>query len=417
MEHTRLGLNADNHPVSLTLQQRLWQIAVLGKTGMGKSTVLRSIIAQDIARGDGLLLIDPHGTLAEECLALVPLTENRRNQVCVFDLSDTEYPVAFNVLADVHPDERELVAEGIVSAMYTVWGDISWGPQLERILRNSLIVLLDSPGTSFVHIPRFLTDPVFRERIVSRATNPVARDFFQRAFVNWSQEFVEQSISPVLNKVEAFTVNRKIRNVLGQEKSKLHFEHALGHSRIVIAKLAKGSVGDKPASLTGSFLLARALSATMARERQPKENHRPFHIIIDEAKNFGPRAIADLLTDGRKFKVSVTVATQFLDSLEPEAQQAVLGSTGTLVCFRLGPDDAKHLAPLFDREHQQFNPHVLYNLELGEAWCRGSFLYPDDHPLNFPNPENVRKQSRRHYSRPRHVVEQEIARIFAHTIE
>src|SRR5262249_12808878 len=151
----------------------------------------------------------------------------------------------------------------------------------------------------------------------------------------------------------------------GQAKSKLHFEHALAHGRIVIAKLAKGSVGDKPAFLMGSFLLARALAATMARARQPKADHRPFHIIIDEAKNFGPRVIADLLTDARKFQVSVSVATQFLDSLQPEAQQAVLGSTGTLVCFRLGPDDARHLAPLFDREHQHFNPHVLSNLELG----------------------------------------------------
>jgi hypothetical protein len=122
-------------------------------------------------------------------------------------LSDTDYPVAFNLFSDVHPDDRELLAEGIVSAMYTIWGDISWGPQLERILRNSVIVLLDSPGTSFVHIPRFLTDVQYRESIVARARNPVARAFFQHTFASWSRDFIEQSISPVLNKVEAFTVN------------------------------------------------------------------------------------------------------------------------------------------------------------------------------------------------------------------
>src|SRR5262249_24385703 len=159
------------YPVTLTLEERLWQIAILGKTGMGKSTLLRSIVAQDIARGDGLLLVDPHGTLAEECLALIPA--HRRNHVCFFDLSDPDLPIAFNLFADVPPDDRELSAEGIVSAMFTIWGDESWGPQLERILRNSIIVLLDSPGTSFVHIPRFLTDPVFRARVVARAENPV----------------------------------------------------------------------------------------------------------------------------------------------------------------------------------------------------------------------------------------------------
>jgi hypothetical protein len=346
--------------------------------------------------------------LAEECLALVPA--HRRNHVCFFDLSDTEYPIAFNLFADVHPDDRELLAEGIVSAMFTIWGDSSWGPQLERILRNSLIVLLDSPGMSFVHIPRFLTDPEFRARIVARAENPVARSFFDTTFASWSQDFIETSISPVLNKVEGFTVNSKIRNVLGQEKSKLHFEHALRDGRIVIAKLAKGSVGDKPAFLMASLLLARALAASMARERHP-DDRRPFHIVIDEAKNVGPSVLATLLTDPRKYKVTVTAATQFLDSLEDEAQQAILGSTGTLVCFRLGPDDARHLAPLFDREHQHFNPHVLYNLNPGQAWCRGSYLYPQLTPT-LPFAQYTRKQSRRHYARTRRIVEEQVARIF-----
>ena len=406
MEHTRLGLDTAGNPVSLTLSERLRQIAVLGKTGMGKSTLLRAIAAQDIARGDGVLLIDPHGTLAEECLALVP--KERRNQVCFFDLSDTDYPVAFNLFADVHPADRELLAEGIVSAMFTIWGE-SWGPQLERILRNSVIVLLDSPGTSFLHIPRFLTDRALRERIVKRARNPVARGFFENQFASWPQDFVETSISPVLNKVEAFTVNQKIRNVLGQERSKLHFEHALKHGRIVIAKLAKGAVGDKPAFLMGSLLLARAKAAIMARERDPSDR-LPFHIIIDEAQNFGAGVIANLLTDARKFSASIVVATQFLDRLHPEAKQAVLGSAETLVCFRLGPDDAAHLAPIFDRAQQHFNPYVLHNLELGQAWCRGSYLYPEVAPQTYPDAENARRQSRRHYGRPREIVEREVAR-------
>jgi hypothetical protein len=161
----------------------------------------------------------------------------------------------------------------------------------------------------------------------------------------------------------------------------------------------------------GSLLLARAQAAIMARERDPSDR-RPFHIVIDEAQNFGSGVIATLLTEARKFAASVTVATQFLDRLETEARQAVLGSTETLVCFRLGPDDAEQLAPLFNREHQQFNPHVLYNLELGEAYCRNSFLYPDPHPQTYPDVENTRRQSRRHYARPRDIVAREAERIF-----
>jgi hypothetical protein len=195
----------------------------------------------------------------------------------------------------------------------------------------------------------------------------------------------------------------------------LHFEHALRHGRIVIAKLAKGAVGDKPAFLMGSLLLARALAAVMAREREPADR-RPFHIIIDEAQNFGAGVIATLLTDARKYAGSVTVATQFLDRLHQEARQAVLGSTETLVCFRLGADDARHLAPLFDREHQHFNAQLLYNLELGEAWCRGSFLYPDRDPPTYRDAQNVRQQSRRHYARSRATVEREVQQIFRRAV-
>ena len=195
----------------------------------------------------------------------------------------------------------------------------------------------------------------------------------------------------------------------------MHFEHALRHGRIVIAKLAKGSVGDKPAFLMGSLLLARAQAAIMARERDAGDR-RPFHIIIDEAQNFGAGVITTLLTDARKFAASVTVATQFLDRLETQARQAVLGSTETLVCFRLGPDDAQHLAPLFDREHQHFNAHVLYHLELGQAFCRNAFLYPDPTPQTYPDVENARRQSRRHYARPRSQVEREVAQIFKRNV-
>jgi hypothetical protein len=178
MEHTRLGLDAAGYAVSLTLHERLRQIAVLGKTGMGKSTLLRSLIPQDIVRGDGVLLIDPHGPLAEECLELVP--PSRRNHVCIFDLADGDYPVAFDLFDRVASDERSLLVEGIISAMRYIWGD-SWGPQLERILRNSLVALLDTPGTTFLHLPLFLTDPEFHARIVKRTKNPVARGFLRVA--------------------------------------------------------------------------------------------------------------------------------------------------------------------------------------------------------------------------------------------
>jgi hypothetical protein len=405
MSHTILGSTPRNELYSLSLEERLRHIAVLGSTGMGKSTFLLSIIAQDIARGDGLLILDPHGSLAEDVLPLIP--PRRRNQVCYFDMMDRAFPVGFNMLADVHTDDHSLVAEGLVSAMRAIWGEISWGPQLERILRNSAIALIQTPRTSLVHLPRLLTDDKFRSHVVAHTTNPVARQFFEGQFEAWPPDVRAQMISPVLNKLEAFIASDAIRNVLGQEKSTLHFEHAMRNGRIVVANLAKGSIGETPAYLMGALLLARAQAAAMGRVREM--DLRPFHILIDEAQNFGTGIVTSLLSEARKFSCSVVIVTQYLAALDERTRAAVLGNA-LVVCFRLGHEDAAFLAPKYDREHQEFNPYVLKNLSRGEAWCGDTFLYPDAERVSYPGFEKVRQQSRLHYSRPRAVVEPAIER-------
>src|SRR5262245_24455728 len=192
MEHTYLGYDSSGTPHWLTLEQRLRHIAVNGKTGYGKSTELRTVLAQDIARGDGLLLLDPTGTLAEEALTLIP--PSRYNQVCYFNIADREFPVGFNIYADVPPERRSTLAEQIVSAFKSIWSDM-WGPQLERLLRASSLALLDTPGTSMVDILRLYFDPVFRAHVIGRCRNPVARVFFEREFGAWSSEFLDKAIS------------------------------------------------------------------------------------------------------------------------------------------------------------------------------------------------------------------------------
>src|SRR5262245_53524285 len=195
MEHTYLGHANNGSPLWLTLEQRLRHIAVSGKTGYGKSTELKSVIAQDIARGDGLLLLDPTGTLAEEVLTLIP--PSRHNHVCYFNIADRDFPIAFNVYADVPHERRSTLAELFVSAFKSIWFDM-WGPQLERQLRASSLALLDTPGTSMVDILRLYLDPDFRAHILARCRNPIALIFFQREFSTWTQEFLDRAISPVL---------------------------------------------------------------------------------------------------------------------------------------------------------------------------------------------------------------------------
>ena len=406
MPHTILGASSDDRECALTLQERLRHIGIFGITGVGKSTLLRNIAAQDMARGDGLLLLDPHGPLAEDVLTFVP--RHRVDDVCYFNAGDRDFPVGFNILADVHPDDHAVVAEGVVSAMRAIWLDVSWGPELERILRSSVIALIQTPRVSLVHLPRLLTDGVFRAHVVSRTTNPVVRQFFESQFNPRPEEERLRMIASVLNKIEAFLASDPLRNILGQDMSTLHLEHAMRHGRIVLGNLAKGGIGETPSQLMAGLLLARTLGALMRRSRD--KELRPFHIIVDEAGAFRTGVLASLLREARKFSGSLTLATQDIASLDEQTRSAIMGSTKTIICFQLGLEDADYMAPYFNRQFQQYNPYALRHLEIGEAFWTDGYLYPYKDVEARVDRELVIQQSRMHYGRPRERVERRIRR-------
>jgi hypothetical protein len=346
-----------------------------------------------------VLLLDPAGTLAEEALAFIPPARN--NQVCYFNIADRDFPVGFNILAGVPPERRSTLAEQIVSAFKSIWLDM-WGPQLERLLRASSLALLDTPGTSMVDILRLYLDPGFRAHVLARCRNPVALVFFEREYGAWSQDFLDKAISPVLNKLEAFLSHDLVRNILGQPESTLHMEQALARSRIVIVNLARGAIGDVPAFLMGSLILARTEAAALQRELAGAS---PFHVFIDEAQNFRSGVIGSMYSQIRKFKLSLFLVTQDLASLDAGTRAAITANAETLVCFRLSPDDAEDMARLFNREHQEFNPVALQSLDVGEAHFHGGRLFVDPDTYTFPDRKNPRKQSRLHYGRRREKVE------------
>ena len=409
--HTILGTAASSNALSLSLQDRLRHIAVIGATGSGKSTLLRHIAAQDIARGDGLLLLDPHGDLAEAVLGDVPPW--RHNHVCYLDLADLEHPVGLNVLEDTVPDDRARAVDGVVAAMRSIWYE-TWGPRMELILRHACTALMEIPNASIVLLPRLLTDDDFRARAVARITNYETRTFFGMRFDKWRDTFRDEAIDPVLNKVEAFLAFPSIKNILGQGRSTLHLPHAMQHGRIVIANLATGSVGETAARLFGALLLAHLRAAAMGRASIPHSERRPFHLIADEAHSFGPASIARLLAETRKFNLSIVLVTQFLDALTDGTRAALLGNAKTIAAFRCNPTDARILARNFDRLYQEFNHTALQELGDGEAMigisggdaARVAVPPPDD----LRTIDKVRQQSRRHYARPRADVEDKIIR-------
>jgi DNA helicase HerA-like ATPase len=400
--HTHLGLTQAANDVWLSRDERLEHVAVIGATGTGKSTLIEHLVAQDIARGDGVLLLDPNGPLAEAALQFVPAA--RHNHVCYLNFADLEWPVGINVLEDVDPDRRALVVDGLVSAMRSIWKE-SWGPRMEQILRHAARVLIETPNASLALLPRLLTDDAFRKLLVARTSDPFTRAFFDDRFDAWKKDYTEIAIDPVLNKVEALIAMPHVRNVLSQGRSTLSLDQAMERGRIVLVNLAKSEIGETAAHLMGAFLIAQVLSKlTLGQSRD-------FHLHIDEAHNFGSLGL--LLREARKFRCSVTAATQLLEALDDETRAAVRGTARTHAYFRLGGDDAKLVAPSLNREHQAFNPETLQHLDRGVAVLRRPGHEACEVKISAPvrgvgRPATIIKQSRVHYGIRRATVEANI---------
>ncbi len=411
--HTYLGDSGANAvPLYMSRDERMAHAALLGATGAGKSNLLRHLALQDIERGDGILYLDPHGDDAEALLDCIPAW--RHNHVCYFNAGDLEYPIAFNVLADTHPDDRARAADALVSALRDIWFE-SWGPRMETILRHSALALLEVPKGSIAMIPRLLTDDTFRRAIVPRLSNTLTRAFFERRFEEWRDAYRDEAIEPVLNKIDSILSFPSLLYSLGQDRSTLHLERAMQHGRIVIANLGRGVIGDTGAGLLGALLLARARTAAMTRAAMPVHERRDFHILIDEAQTIATNSLPSALAELRKYSVSVVFATQILAGLSERTRAALLGTVSATVAFRLGPDDATVIAPKYDGLHRTFNVNALNQLARGEAFAK---IGADDvRRLICPPPspgrgsaETVRKQSRRHYGRPREDVHEYIER-------
>ena len=414
--HTYLGEFHDGRlpvPLYLERERRMEHLAVIGGSGVGKSTLLRAIAAADMARGDGLLYIDPHGDDAEALLDCVPAW--RHNHVCYLTLSDLGHPIAINVLQDTHPDDRARVADALVSALRDIWFESGWGPRMENVLRHSALALLEVPKASIALIPRLLTDDTFRLAVVPRLTNSRTRSFFADRFEEWRDAYRAEVIEPVLNKLDSVLSFPAIFNSLAQARSTLHLEQTMSRGRIVICNLARGSTGETGSSLMGAILLARARTAAMARAADKPDERRDFHIIIDEAQTIATNSLPAALAELRKFAVSVTFATQILSGLSDRTRAALLGTVATTVAFRLGPDDAETLGPKFNSLHRTFNINALTELGRGEAFVKIAGddvqrVFSPAPPVGLGSAAIVRQQSMRHYGRPRAEVEEHIER-------
>ena len=316
---------------------------LIGRTGTGKTTVLTTMLLQDIQLGEGVALVDPHGDLAEHVLDYVPA--RRINDVIYLNPSDLQYPVGFNVLEVRNAAEKPLVASGLVSVFKKLWAD-SWGPRLEHILRNAILALLDTPGTTLLAVPRFLSDEDYRERILRRVTDPVVLSFWRDEFPSYSKGFRSEALSPILNKVGQFLSSPVIRNIVAQPRSTIDLRAVMDQGKILILNLSKGRIGEDNAALLGAMMITKLQLAAMDRARVPEHMRRDFYVYIDEMQSFiGTKALADILSESRKWRLNLTICHQYSAQLPDSLQAAIFGNVGTLVSFRVGAADAQVLEP------------------------------------------------------------------------
>ena len=334
---------------------------VIGKTGSGKTTLLRNMIVQHIAKGDGVGLIDPHGDLAEEILNHIPPC--RADHFCYFNPGDLEFPVGLNLLWNVAPDERHLVASGIVAAFKGIWRE-SWGPRLEYILYNAVAALLDCKNATLLGVNRLLMDDTYRARVIRQVKDPFIRSFWAEEYEGYDQRFRREAIAPIQNKIGQFLLNPVVRNILGQVKSKVSIPFVMNHSRIFVANLSKGRLGADKANLLGSLLTTQFQLAAMERANRPEDERRDFYLFIDEFQNFSTDAFASILAEARKYRLCLTLSHQYIDQLSLLVRQAVFGNVGTFIAFRVGHADAEVLEKEFG---STFTPSALADLDRYEA--------------------------------------------------
>ncbi len=351
-------------PVGLRTADARHHTYIIGKTGSGKTTLLRNMILQHLYLGHGLALLDPHGDLADELLDHFPPA--RADDLVYFNPGDLDFPIGLNPLARVPPDDRHLVASGIVAAFKSIWRD-SWGPRMEYILYNALAALLDCQNTSLLGVNRMLTDPAYRAWVVRQVQDPFIRSFWAEEFAGYDPRFVREAIAPIQNKVGQFLMNPPIRNILGQVKSKVDFRFMMDTGRVFIANLSKGKLGADKANLLGSLLTTQFQLAAMSRVDTPEAERRDFHLFIDEFHNFTTDSFAAILAEARKYRLCLTLSHQYLDQLSPEVRQAVFGNAGTMIAFRTGHTDAELLAKEFANT---FIPSQFVELDRYQVFIR-----------------------------------------------
>ena len=325
-------------------EDRLRHLYFVGKTGVGKSTLFENMIIQDIADGRGCGYIDPHGDTIEKILKRIPI--ERKKDVVLIDPSNEKRPVGINVLECPNPLQKNLLSSSVLSAFKLQFG-YSWGPRLEYLLNYCLLTLIEVDGTTLLSVTRLLTDKNYRKYILEKVTDPMVLKFWNTEYLELENTFGAEAVSPIQNKVNRLLSSSTLRNILGQRTSTIKFDEIMDRKKILLVNLSKGLIGDDNAALLGSLIVNRLTFYAMQRAKINFEDRTPFYLFVDEFQNFATESFVTILSEARKYGLSLNLTHQYTAQLPEAIKDAILGNVGTIVAFTVGSQDAKVLCPEF----------------------------------------------------------------------
>jgi energy-coupling factor transporter ATP-binding protein EcfA2 len=399
-------------------QDRLRHIYIIGKTGQGKTTLLENMINFDIQNKNGLAFLDPHGDSVQRILDYIP--KERIDDVIYFNPTDVNHPIAFNPLEKVSWEHRHLTAISLLSIFKKIWVD-AWSARMEYILTNALLALLEWPNATLLDVNRLLSDEKFREKVVDNLKDEVVKAFWKQEFAKYHLQFRTEAIAPIQNKIGQFITNPLIRNIIGQTESAFDLRKIMDEGKIFLANLSVGAIGEETSRLLGGLLITKFQLSAMSRVDVPEEKRKDFYLYIDEFQNFATESFINILSEARKYHLSLILAHQYLDQVPEEIVKAVFGNVGTFIVFRLGANDA-----------EIFNKEFAYLVKIDDFVNLPSYyvyvkLLVDGKPTNPflaqtlpppPRPEISYKDeiinlNHLKYARRRSLVEGRIAQIFS----
>ncbi|MBI3397023.1 type IV secretion system DNA-binding domain-containing protein [Candidatus Woesebacteria bacterium] len=410
-------------PVYISNEDRLRHTYIIGKTGTGKSELLKEIILQDIREGKGVCFMDPHGDAVEEILRLVP--PERAEDVIYFDPGDTERPMGLNLLEANTEDQKHFAATAVINMMYKLFDPYKTGivgPRFEHAVRNAMLTAMSDEGSTFVEVMRILTDSAFVQEILPKVTDPIVRRYWTDQIAQTADFHKSEVLDYITSKFGRFVTNRLIRNIIGQSQSSFDFRKVMDEGKILLINLAKGKLGEENSNFLGLILVPRILMAAMSRQDMPKEQRRDFFLYVDEFQNFATPDFAVILSEARKYRLGLCVANQFIGQVEEEVKNAVFGNVGSIICFRVGVTDANYLAHEFT---PIFAEDDLLNIERFHAFMKTIVNNEPVPPFSVDLTKDlskiramenqrvadiIKEMSRLKYGRDLRLVETEIAR-------